>query len=154
MRVLSSVTKPQFNPPHTDYYEHKWSLPHINDDIIEELPTELRSKLRMIINRDLVERNPSLQHMNIATYLHVAARLSHVTCLPGDFVATMTLRPGEFFGEHAMLHLTRLDVSFRAVEFLDLLAMSRAVFSELYIREVSWRRHLDVFSERWIYVDI
>lgn len=156
-------------PSRADYYEHWWSIPQHNEDVLNDLPPALRSKLNLILNRDLVERFPVLQHMTIDIYLRVVQRLTYTTYLPGDFIVKqgevgdhmyfirsgkvdailpngvtvwLTLRPGDFFGEHSLLYLTRRDTSFRAVDFVDVLTMSRADFTELYISAPDFVREI------------
>jgi hypothetical protein len=43
---------------------------------MNDLPVALRTKLNLILNRDLIDRFPVLQHMQIDAYLKVVARLA------------------------------------------------------------------------------
>lgn len=61
------------------------------------------------------------------------------TCLP---LSAVTYKPGAFFGEHEMLHMTRRDASFRAVDFVDVLVLQRADFTELYISSPDFVREI------------
>lgn len=153
-----------------DYYKHRWNEPaQTTDDILADLPASLRSRLTMIMNRDLVERFPILQHMTADVYLRLVQRLQYGTYLPGEFIARQgemgdhlfllkrgkvdavlpngvtvfaTFMPGEFFGEHSVLFLTKRDASYRAVDFVDLLILSRADFTELYISAPEFIREI------------
>jgi voltage-gated potassium channel len=143
-----------------DYYRHSWSMPSTNNELIAALPQQLRSRLSMIINRDLIDRIPVFQAMSIDVYLRMVPRLQHTTYLPGEYVAKQgdlgddlffirsgkvdavlpngvtvfcTMKPGDFFGEHSLLFMTRRDASYRAVDFVDLFIMSRPDFTEMYI---------------------
>ena len=136
---------------------------------MNDLPVALRTKLNLILNRDLIDRFPVLQHMQIDAYLKVVTRLTYSTFLPGDFIVKqgdagdhmffirsgkvdailpngvtvwMTLRPGDFFGEHSLLYLTRRDTSFRAVDFVDVLMLTRPDFTELYISAPEFVREI------------
>lgn len=158
-----------------DYYKHVWSSPGGQDAaMLEDLPPMLRSRLQVIMNRDIIERFPIMQMMNMETYLRMVARLKTNTYLPGEYIykqgdtgdelffikkgkvdavlpngvtVFQTLKPGAFFGEHSMLYLTKRDASTRAVDFVDVYTLHRGDFTELYISAPEFIRELQRIDE-------
>jgi Cyclic nucleotide-binding domain/Ion transport protein len=144
-----------------EYYRHRWEFPsEFSSDVLEILPDSLRDKLKVVLNKDLIEKIPVLQTLQMNVYLSLVSKLTNQTFLPGEFITKQgeygdslyflssgrvdavlpngmtvfkTFQPGDFFGEHSMLTMAKRDTSFRAVDFVDLLVLSRPDFVELYI---------------------
>jgi CRP-like cAMP-binding protein len=159
-----------------DYYRHKWSNPGSLESasVLADLPSMLRSRLNVIINRDIIERFPVMQLMTMDSYLRMVARLKMSTYLPGEFIykqgdqgddiyfikrgkvdmvlpngvtVFLTLKPGNSFGEHSMLYLTKRDASVRAVDFVDVYMLHRSDFTELYVSAPEFIRELQRLDE-------
>jgi hypothetical protein len=152
-----------------DYYNFSWETGNGDDSVMDVLPPALRSKLNMIINRDIVDRIPVFGYMSAEVYLKTVPHLAAATFLPGDHIARrgdngdhmfflksgkvdcvlpngtdvfLTLLPGDFFGEKSLLYMCKRDASFRAVDFVDVLVMERATFTELYISAADFIREV------------
>jgi voltage-gated potassium channel len=141
-----------------DFYNHMWSNPTATDEAFNELPPNLRSKLTVVVNRDLVDRIPLLRTLPADVYIRAVENFTHTTFLPGEYMIRQgeigddlflikrgkvdgvlpngvtvfsTYTPGDYVGEHALLTGNRRDASYRAVDFVDCLVMSRSQFKEL-----------------------
>jgi len=153
-----------------DFYEHMWSTPNKEADVFADLPDSLRSRLMIVMNRDLIDRIPIFQYMPANVYIRMVQRLQHATFLPGEFVARygeesrdiyfikrgrvdsilpsggsevfMTLRPGEYFGQHGVIYNLRRTCHYRAVDFLDVLGMGREDLDELSITSPAFTKEL------------
>jgi CRP-like cAMP-binding protein len=152
-----------------DYYNFKWEQNKGDDSVMDMLPGALKDKLTMIINKDIIDRIPIFGYMSAEVYLRTVPHLQGATYLPGDFVIKqsepgdhmyfiksgkvdavlpngftvfMTLFPGQFFGEKSLLYMKKRDASFRAVDFVDLIILDRATFTELYISAPDFIREL------------
>jgi len=154
-----------------DFYEHMWSTPNKEADVFADLPDSLRSRLMIVMNRDLIDRIPVLQFMPADVYIRMVQRLRHATFLPGEFVARqgedskllyfikrgrvdailpggsnnnvfMTMRPGDFFGQHGVIYSTKRNCHYRAVDFLDVLVMTRADLQELQVTSPAFAKEL------------
>ena len=141
-----------------DFYQHMWTTPMKESDVFRDLPDSLRSRLSMVLNRDLIDRIPIFQHMPADVYIRLVQKLLHNTFLPGEFVIRqgdtprciyfvkrgmadailptggllMSYEPGDFFGEHALLQNRKRSLTVRAVDFLDVLQLRREHFMELF----------------------
>lgn len=144
-----------------DYYEHLWQTPQSEAQVFADLPTSLRSRLAIVMNRDIVDRIPIFRLMPATVFLRTIQRLQSTTFLPGEFVIKqgadseflffvqrgkcdallpdtertifMTLFPGDVFGEQGMLVDESRCESHRAVDFLDVLMMGKMHFQELWV---------------------
>jgi len=142
-----------------DFYTHMWSNPTTSsDEVFNELPPNLRSKLTVVVNRDLIDRIPILQTLSADIYIKAVENFKQATFLPGEYIIRQgevgeelflikrgkvdgvlpngvkvfsTYTPGDYIGEHALLTGNRRDASYRAVDFVDCLVMSRNQFREL-----------------------
>jgi len=141
-----------------DFYQHMWTTPMKESDVFKDLPESLRSRLSMVLNRDLIDRIPIFRNMTAEVYIRLVQKLLHNTYLPGEFVIRKgdiprcvyfvkrgmadgilstgqllsTYEPGDFFGEHAILHNERRSISVRAVDFLDVLQLQKEHLFELH----------------------
>jgi CRP-like cAMP-binding protein len=141
-----------------DFYQHMWTTPMKESDVFKDLPESLRSRLSMVLNRDLIDRIPVFRNMTAEVYIRLVQKLYHNTYLPGEFVIRrgdiprciyfvkrgmadailtngqllLTYEPGDFFGEHAILHNYRRYITVRAVDFLDVLQLQKEHLQELY----------------------
>jgi hypothetical protein len=129
-------------------------------ELLGDLPPAIRSHLSMIVNRDIIARLPIFHLMPIAVYLRQMKRLKTTVFLPSEFIIRQgdvgdsiffvtrgkvdavlpngitvfaTHKPGDIFGEHSLLWLSKRDASYRAVNFVDTFEMTRPDFTELYI---------------------
>jgi CRP-like cAMP-binding protein len=144
-----------------DFYEHMWQSPQQEADVFKDLPHSLRSRLAIVMNRDLIERIPIFRLLPAHVYVRLVLRLQQNTFLPGEFVIKqgtmseflffikrgkadallpntestvyMTMFPGSVFGEQGLLHSERRRESFRAVDFLDVLMMTQTDLHELMV---------------------
>lgn len=144
-----------------DYYEHLWQTPQSESQVFADLPTSLRSRLAIVMNRDIIDRIPIFRLMPATVFLRAIQRLQSTTFLPGEFVIKqgadseflffvqrgkcdallpntertifMTLFPGDVFGEQGMLLDEARCESHRAVDFLDVLMMGKQHFQELWV---------------------
>jgi CRP-like cAMP-binding protein len=149
-----------------DFYEHMWQTPQREADVFRDLPASLRSRLAIVMNRDLIDRIPIFKLMSASVYVRIVQRLQHNTFLPGEFVIKqgtesdyvffvkrgkcdallpntehtiyMTLFPGDVFGEQGVIFDERRSESYRAVDFLDVLMMSEMDFHELVVMAPSF----------------
>lgn len=53
-----------------------------------------------------------------------------------------TFKPGDYIGEHSLLHFEPREVAVRAVEFVDALMLQRSDFTELYVTAPDFVREL------------
>ena len=140
-----------------DFYQHMWTTPMKESDVFKDLPESLRSRLSMVLNRDLIDRIPVFRNMTAEVYIRLVQKLYHNTYLPGEFVIRRgdiprcvyfvkrgmadgillsgqvmdTYQPGDFFGEHAVLSNERRAINVRAVDFLDVLQLQKEHLLEL-----------------------
>lgn len=156
-----------------DYYSHRWSEPQASQAIFEDLPTKLHSRLQVVLNRDIVERIPAFRLLPLSVYVELVQHMELATFLPGEFVERAgelsdsmyfikrgkvdavledgftvyhTYMPGDFFGETPLLHNMPPTNSFRAVDFLDVLVLSRAQLEELQVTAEEFCEHLRMVS--------
>lgn len=144
-----------------DFYEHMWQTPQREADVFRDLPASLRSRLAIVMNRDLIDRIPIFKLMCASVYVRIVQRLQHNTYLPGEYVIQqgsesdflffvkrgkvdallpntehtiyMTLFPGDVFGEAGLIFDERRNESCRAVDFLDVLMMNQLEYQELVV---------------------
>lgn len=140
-----------------DYYNHMWTVPGKSTTLFDDLPPKLRQRLGVVLNQDLIDRIPILQYLPMDVFISVAPRMEPCTYLPGEFVARtgdsgdclyfvlrgkvdavlddtevfMSITPGGMFGEGPLIWGARYSASFRAVDFVDLLILSRSDYNEL-----------------------
>ena len=141
-----------------DFYSHMWSVPGQATTLFDDLPHKLRSRLQVVLNRDFIDRIPVLQYLPMEVYINIVPRMANCTFLPGEFIVNagdlgdslffilrgkvdavlgdketvyMSVMPGDFFGESALIWGTRYSESFRAVDFVDLLQLTRSDYHEL-----------------------
>jgi CRP-like cAMP-binding protein len=141
-----------------DFYKHMWSVPGKSTKLFDDLPAKLRSRLQVVLNRDFIDRIPVLQYLPMEVYIDIVPRMQSCTFLPGEFIVNagdlgdclyfnlrgkvdavlndkstvyLSVLPGDFFGESALIWGTRYSASFRAVDFVDLLQLSRSDYHEL-----------------------
>ncbi len=141
-----------------DFYNHMWSVPGQSTTLFDDLPDKLRSRLQVVLNRDFIDRIPVLQYLPMEVYISIVPRMQNCTFLPGEFIVNAgdlgdslffilrgkvdavlgdketvynSILPGDFFGESALIWGTRYSESFRAVDFVDLLQLSRSDYHEL-----------------------
>ncbi|KAA0152025.1 hypothetical protein FNF29_04140 [Cafeteria roenbergensis] len=159
--MRSRKVPPFFQRIIVDFYEHMWQTPQREADVFRDLPPSLRSRLAIVMNRDLIDRIPIFKLMSASVYVRIVQRLQHNTFLPGEYVIQqgteseflyfvkrgkcdallpdtehtifMTLFPGDVFGERGLLFDERRSESYRAVDFLDVLMMSQLEFQELVV---------------------
>jgi cyclic nucleotide gated channel alpha 3 len=113
-----------------DYFNFAYEYHKSSETVLDEIPSVLRSKLSLIVNRDIVDRIPIFASMSVDVYLSTVERLNSTVFLPGDFIfkenddgdnlyfiksgkvdgvlkdgltVFITVGPGSFFGEASML---------------------------------------------------
>ena len=69
-----------------DFYEHTWSCPTDESEVLADLPDTLRTRLSLVLNRDLVERVPIFSKFSADEFIKIIQQLRPVTYLPGEYI--------------------------------------------------------------------
>lgn len=142
-----------------DYYRYLWESRRLydEDEVLERLPSSLRTEVALHLRRDLVAGVPLFRGADEIFVRDVALQMESEVALPGDEViragragnemyfisrgrvevvgadgsVLATLGHGDFFGEMALVFDQPRSATVRAVEYCDLYRLDRRMFEQV-----------------------
>lgn len=140
-----------------EYYEYVWDSRRGYDEstVFHDLPVNLKTKLSLILNRDLIEKVPLFQGASSDLVKDIILKLEPITFMPGDVIVEKgelgyemyfisggsvdvvsedgktvyaTLAAGQFFGEIALLLSAPRTATIKARDYCDLYKLDKDSF--------------------------
>lgn len=152
------------------YYRYIWESRKGYDDgfILSSLPQKLRAEVALHLNSEIIEKVPLLKGASQDCLQDIVMQLKPLVVVPGEKVfhvgepgdamyfihrgpvdivnvegkKLVTLQPGSFFGELALLTSNPRTATAQAADYCDLFVLSRSAFEGVLSRYPEFAHHI------------
>jgi voltage-gated potassium channel len=160
-----------------EYYEYVWDSRRGYDEsaVFNDLPINLKTKLSLVLNRDLIEKVPIFKGASIDLVKDIILKLEPIIFMPGDLIVEKgeigyemyfisggsvdvvsedgktiyaTLTAGQFFGEIALLLSSPRTATIRAKDYCDLYRLDKGSFDKILKKHDNFAQKMHELAEK------